>query len=104
VRKRFKTVRELRKGAIYLNSAVGLQILLGGAAYGAIVAARTAVQPTFVYVVLTVAHVLVGALTLASSLLLTLSCFRMIGPSDAIETSSHAVDARTARAAGKASA
>jgi cytochrome c oxidase assembly protein subunit 15 len=104
VRKRFKTVRELRKGAIYLNSAVGLQILLGGAAYGAIVAARTAVQPTFVYVVLTVAHVLVGALTLASSLLLTLSCFRMIGPSDAIETSSHAVNASTARAAGKASA
>jgi heme a synthase len=96
IRKRFRTITELRRGAIYLNAAVGLQILLGGAAYGAIVAARTAVQPTLVYVVLTVAHVLVGALTLASSQLLTLSCFRMIRPSDAVSVNS--------QAAGKASA
>jgi cytochrome bd-type quinol oxidase subunit 1 len=31
-----------------------------------------------VYVVLTVAHVLGGALTLAASVVLTLSCFRLI--------------------------
>ena len=99
IRKRFRSVPELRRGAIYLNVAVGTQILLGGAAYGAIVAAQTAVQPTLVYVVLTVAHVLVGALTLASSQLLTLSCLRMIRPSDAVSLNSHA-----AGAAGKASA
>jgi cytochrome c oxidase assembly protein subunit 15 len=99
VRKRFRTVPELRRGAIYLNAAVGLQILLGGAAYGAVVVARDAVQPSLIYVVLTVAHVLVGALTLASSLLLTLSCFRMIRSADAVSVSSHA-----ASAAGKAGA
>jgi heme a synthase len=109
VRKRFRTVPELRRGAIYLNAAVGTQILLGGAAYWAVLVAANAVQPSTVYVVLTVAHVLVGALTLASSLLLTLSCFRMIRSANAIAVSSptigsSAVASRAANAPGKASA
>jgi cytochrome c oxidase assembly protein subunit 15 len=99
IRKRFGSARELRRGAMYLNAAVGTQILLGGAAYWAVVAARGAVQPSLVYVFLTVAHVLMGALTLASSLLLTLSCFRMIRSADEFSVGSRAADA-----AGKARA
>jgi cytochrome c oxidase assembly protein subunit 15 len=99
IRLRFRTVPELRRGVIYLHSTFGTQILLGVAAYWAILAARGAVQPSQTYVILTVAHVLVGALTLASSLLVTLSCFRMIRSADAI-----AMGSRAARAAGKASA
>lgn len=99
IRIRFRTVPELRRGVIYLHSTFGTQILLGVAAYWAILAARGAVQPSQTYVILTVAHVLVGALTLASSLLLTLSCFRMIRSADAI-----AIDSNAAREAGKASA
>jgi hypothetical protein len=45
-----------------------------------VVQAMHAVQPSMTYVVITVAHVLVGALTLASSVLLTLSCYRLIRP------------------------
>jgi hypothetical protein len=39
------------------------------------------VQPSMLYVCVSVSHVLVGALLLASSIILTLSCFRLIRPS-----------------------
>lgn len=80
---RFRTVRDLRVAARYLEIALGIQLLLGGAAYWAVLAARDAVQPSAIYVSLTVAHVAVGALTFASSVFLTLRCFRMIVPSHA---------------------
>jgi cytochrome c oxidase assembly protein subunit 15 len=78
VRKRFGTVRDLRKWGILLQSFLGVQILLGLAAYWAVVQAVHEVQPTVAYVVITVAHVLGGALTLAASVVLTLCCFRLI--------------------------
>jgi cytochrome c oxidase assembly protein subunit 15 len=78
VRKRFGKVRDLRRWGILLQSFLGIQILLGLAAYWAVVRAAHEAQPTFLYVVLTVAHVLGGALTLMASVVLTLSCFRMI--------------------------
>jgi len=70
----------LRRAARYLEIALGIQLLLGGAAYWAVIAARDAVQPTLVYVSLTVAHVAVGALTFASSVILMLACFRILKP------------------------
>jgi cytochrome c oxidase assembly protein subunit 15 len=78
VRKRFGNVRDLRKWGILLQSFVGIQILLGLAAFWAVVKAAQAAQPTIMYVTLTVAHVLGGALTLMASVVLTLSCFRLI--------------------------
>jgi cytochrome c oxidase assembly protein subunit 15 len=78
VRKRFGPVGDLRRWGILLQSFLGIQILLGLAAYWAVVRAAQDAQPTGVYVVTTVAHVLGGALTLAASLVLTLSCFRLI--------------------------
>jgi cytochrome c oxidase assembly protein subunit 15 len=78
VRKRFGNVRDLRKWGILLQSFVGIQILLGLAAFWAVVKAAQAAQPTIVYVTLTVAHVLGGALTLMASVVLMLSCFRLI--------------------------
>jgi len=78
VRKRFGNVRDLRRWGILLQSFLGIQILLGLAAYWAVVKAVQDAQPTTLYVILTVAHVLGGALTLAASIILTLSCFRLI--------------------------
>jgi heme a synthase len=95
VRKRYGSVRDLRRWGILLQSVVGTQILLGLAAYWAVVEAVHAPQPTFVYVTLTVAHVLVGALTLATSWMLTLSCFRLIRPGDAEPVKSNSAAART---------
>jgi heme a synthase len=95
VRKRFGTTRDLRRSGVLLQAVVGTQILLGLAAYWAVVEAVGAPQPTFVYVTLTVAHVLVGALTLATSWMLTLSCFRLVRPSAASAIKSNSAAART---------
>jgi len=77
-KRRFRTVRDLRRSTILLQAFFGIQILLGGAAWWAVTAAADEVQPTFVYVILTVAHVLGGALTLAAAVIFTLTCFRRI--------------------------
>jgi cytochrome c oxidase assembly protein subunit 15 len=84
VRKRFGEVRDLRRWGILLQAFLGTQILLGIAAYWAVVQAMHATQPSMSYVIITVAHVLVGALTLASGVVLTLSCYRIIRPKAAI--------------------
>ena len=83
VSRRFGAVKDLRRAARYLEICLGVQLLLGGAAYWAVVAARDAVQPTPLYVTITVAHVAVGALTFAASVLLTLYCFRILDPAGA---------------------
>ncbi|HEV2490960.1 MAG TPA: COX15/CtaA family protein [Candidatus Acidoferrales bacterium] len=80
VSRRFGSVKDLRRTARYLEICLGLQLLLGGAAYWAVVAARDAVQPTPLYVAITVSHVAVGALTFAASTLLALYCFRILKP------------------------
>jgi heme a synthase len=84
-KKRFGNVRDLRRWGIWLQAFLGTQILLGIGAYWATFKATFEAQPATIYFVLTVAHVLVGALTLASSVLLTLSSFRMIRPGELAE-------------------
>lgn len=100
VRKRFGSVRDLRRWGVLLQSVVGTQILLGLAAFWAVVQAVHEAQPTVMYVTLTVLHVLVGALTLATSWMLTLSCFRLIRPagSEAVKSNSAAARTESSRA------
>jgi len=95
VKKRFKQVRELRLGVVFLHATFGTQLLLGGAAYWAIMNSGDNFQPSLLYVILTVAHVLGGALTLAASANVTLKCFRLIRPA-----SFAAADPTGARVAG----
>jgi cytochrome c oxidase assembly protein subunit 15 len=89
VSRRYGGVKDLRRAARYLEICLGAQLLLGGAAYWAVVQARDAVQPTPLYVTITVAHVAMGALTFAASVLLTLYCFRLLrrGQASAMESS-----------------
>jgi cytochrome c oxidase assembly protein subunit 15 len=89
VRERFGQVIALRPWGIMLQAFLGTQILLGFAAYWAVVEARNVVQPVLLYVIIEVAHVVVGALTLAASVLLTVSSFRLLRPavSAAVSTS-----------------
>ncbi|MGA8223846.1 MAG: COX15/CtaA family protein [Candidatus Acidiferrales bacterium] len=90
IRTRFGEVRDLRRWAILLQAFLGTQILLGFAAYWAVAEPLKAVQPVLLYVIIEVAHVVVGALTLAASVLLALASARLIRPraSVAINTSS----------------
>jgi heme a synthase len=77
-KRRFREVREIRRATILLHAFFGIQLLLGGAAWWAVVRAADESQPTVTYATLTVAHVLGGALTLAAAVIFTLTCFRLI--------------------------
>jgi cytochrome c oxidase assembly protein subunit 15 len=95
VRKRFGNVPDLRRWGVMLSAIVGTQFLLGLAALWAVSQAQHAVQPTVTYISLTVIHVLVGALTIATSWMLTLTCFRLIRPAGAEAVKSNSAAART---------
>ncbi|MGD0955551.1 MAG: COX15/CtaA family protein [Candidatus Acidiferrales bacterium] len=84
VKNRFRQDRDLRRGVALLYSFFGIQFLLGGAAWWEMRQVWDAVQPVPLYVLLTVAHVLGGALILASSVVLTMYCFRLIRPTAAL--------------------
>jgi heme a synthase len=77
---RFRKVNDLRIAARYLEILLGVQLALGGVAYWAVEAAKNSAQPTTTYVIITVTHVAVGALTFASSVFLALRCYRMLAP------------------------
>ena len=97
-KRRFRQVRDLRRATILLHSFFGIQILLGGAAWWAVTAAADAAQPVLLYVVLEVAHVLGGALTLAAAVIFTLTCFRLIPSAAAVGAGSAAVKQSPERA------
>jgi heme a synthase len=80
IKKRFREVRDLRRAMIVLHACFGIQLLLGGWAMWAVNASQNEAQPTLAYVIPTVAHVLGGALTFAASLIVTLTCYRLIRP------------------------
>ncbi|MGA8767696.1 MAG: COX15/CtaA family protein [Candidatus Acidiferrales bacterium] len=97
-KRRFRQVRDLRRATILLHSFFGIQILLGGLAWWAVTAAADAAQPVLLYVVLEVAHVLGGALTLAAAVIFTLTCFRLIPSAAAVGAGSAAVKQSPERA------
>ena len=77
VRRRFAGVGVLLRLTVWLNAVVGVQILLGGAALWSRIATREAPQPQAVTIWLTVAHTVVGAVVLASTVAFALVCHRM---------------------------
>lgn len=79
-KRRFARVPAMRRSVIWLHSTFGTQIILGGFAYWAILSSADTTQPGLTYVLLSVAHVAVGALLLASSLLFTLVSYRLVHP------------------------
>jgi heme a synthase len=95
IARRYAVVPVLRRGARWLQALLGTQLVLGGAAYWAIWASRDAPQPVPLYVAVTVAHVVVGALTLAATVLLTLACFRVIGQARSLSLASRPESARS---------
>jgi cytochrome c oxidase assembly protein subunit 15 len=70
--------RVLRRPAMILAALVSAQLLLGAGAYLARLEAANASQPLPAMVVLTVAHLAVGALLLATSMVLTLHSHRLL--------------------------
>lgn len=80
VRRHFAGITALRRPVKLLAALVGIQILLGAAAYLSRVVTSNAPQPMPWMVGLTVAHVAVGALTLAAAVVTALCCYRVLPP------------------------
>ena len=68
-----------RRSALVLLSVVISQVFLGIAAYMSRIATIDAPQPMAVMVGFTVAHVAVGALTMAASAVMAVQVFRYVG-------------------------
>jgi cytochrome c oxidase assembly protein subunit 15 len=79
----------LRRSAVVLLSAAFVQVFLGLAAYMSRVATALAPQPLPAMVAATAAHVAVGALTMAASVVLAIQAFRNLAP--AVEIVSRSV-------------
>ena len=100
MKKRFREVRDLRRRVMFWTCSSGIQILLGFAAWWAMTSGIAAVQPTFLYVTLTAAHVVGGALTIAASILLALTCQRLTRPAGSAAVARNATSgAESVRAA-----
>ncbi len=84
LKRRFPGVRELGFAARGLHVLIGVQLLLGAAAYWSRLYAASFPQPIAVMVTLTVAHVVMGALVLVSTVLVALVCYRLIRPAGAL--------------------
>jgi heme a synthase len=78
LRRRFDDSPGLSFGRALLHSMVGLQILLGIAAYWSRLITADASEPMPVMVWLTVIHTVFGALVFAASILVVLLCYRLV--------------------------
>jgi cytochrome c oxidase assembly protein subunit 15 len=78
LRKRFSQSRELSKTRMLLHAIFGTQFLLGLAAYWSRLSTADAPQPMPVMVWLTVIHTVVGAILFVFSVLVVLTCYRLI--------------------------
>jgi cytochrome c oxidase assembly protein subunit 15 len=78
LRRRFPAVRILRNASRVLHVLLGTQLLLGAAAWWSRVYGASFPQPVPVTVTFTVMHTVTGALVLASTVLLTLVCHRIV--------------------------
>lgn len=83
IRKRFPGVAALRRPSVILSALVGAQILLGLLAWWTRLQAAEFPQPPPFMVAATVVHLVVGALTLATSVVLALCVYRVVRPSPA---------------------
>ena len=70
----------LRRPAVAMLTLLSCQLLLGPLAYIARLRSYSDPQPLEPMITLTVAHVVVGALTLASAVVLALRCWRTLSP------------------------
>jgi cytochrome c oxidase assembly protein subunit 15 len=80
LRRRFGNVAAIVRVRILLHSLVGIQLILGGAAWWSRWITKDAPQPMPVMIALTVAHTVVGALTLAGAVLVALVSYRLAEP------------------------
>ena len=78
LRRRFAHVKEITRVRVALHAILGLQILLGIAAYWSRISTAADPQPMPVMITFTVIHTVVGALLFATSIIAVLLCYRLV--------------------------
>jgi heme a synthase len=78
LRRRFSAVPVLRQAARGLHALIGIQLLLGGAAWWSRAYAADFPQPIPVMITSTVIHTVMGAVVLGSTVLLTIVCYKLV--------------------------
>ncbi len=91
LRRRFGSIPVLRNSARALHALIGVQLLLGGAAWWSRIYAAQFPQPIPVMVTFTVLHTVSGALVLATTVLVTLVCYRLVASPGALAVRSNAL-------------
>jgi heme a synthase len=87
LKRRFSQVKPLRNFARLLQILIGVQLLLGGAAYWSRLYAAQFPQPIPVMVTLTVIHTVTGALVLAATLVTALVSYRLVAVQNGLRDS-----------------
>ncbi len=78
LRRRFSQVKEISRVRVALHAIVGLQLLLGVAAYWSRISTASDPQPMPVMITFTVIHTVVGALLFATAIIAVLLCYRLV--------------------------
>lgn len=84
LKRRFANVPALRGCALFLHILIGAQLLLGAGAYWSRLYGAQFPQPIAPMVALTVVHTVTGALVLATTLVTTLICYRLVRAGHAV--------------------
>ena len=80
LKRRFVSHNALRASAIVLHTLIGLQLFLGGAAWWSRIYGAQFPQPIPITISFTVIHTVTGALVLATTVLVTFLCYRLVRP------------------------
>jgi heme a synthase len=78
LKRRFSQVKEIVRVRVALHAIVGIQILLGIAAYWSRISTADDPQPMPVMITFTVIHTVVGAVLFATSIVTVLLCYRLV--------------------------
>jgi cytochrome c oxidase assembly protein subunit 15 len=81
LRNRFPSSGPFKICRIVLHALIGMQLILGAAAWWSRITTQDAPQPMPIMVTFTVAHVVVGALTLAGTVVVSLVSYRLLAAS-----------------------
>lgn len=89
IRNRFPSSQAFTRSRILLHSVIGIQVLLGVAAWWSRVATADYPQPMPVMISFTVMHVVTGAITLASTVVVALVSYRLLAAREHAHVAAH---------------
>lgn len=97
LRNRFPSSQAFTFSRRLLHGVIGLQVLLGAAAWWSRIATASYPQPMPVMITFTVMHVVTGAITLASTVVVALVSYRLLAAPERARIAAHSTAGATAQ-------